>query len=168
MNNLYPIAITLPNWDYVKMAFAENLNQNIDAGINTAKMKKDIGAYLGVLGMTNDPLKDLRLAAKRSLGHVHLTFAMNVELDIMKFLVDSKITTSLEATNNDSYFMICTGSLDTWIEAAYDASQERQEYELRYLFNKIIIYFDNIGLKQIMNNYDKKPLKDKTFSLKRN
>lgn len=166
MNTLYPISITEPNWEYVSKAFAECFKSNIDSGIINNRMKKDIGTYIGVLGLNNDPLTDLRLSAKSTLGHVSVGFAFRVDFEIMRFIASTSIHNTIQ-TIEDQYFIISTGSLDQWLNACFEASQVHQDFELRLLFNKIIIYFDNIRLKQIVNNFEKVPLKDKTFVLKR-
>lgn len=165
---LYPIAVTQPDWDYLKKAIAEGLNMNVDSGIINNRMKKDLGSFLGTLGLSNDPMTDMRKVSSRTLKHVSVSFAMIVEVDIMQFMADSNIHITIERLPTNNYFIITTGTLFDWLAAAEEACNEYQEYELRTLFNKIIVYFDNIGLKQVVNNFTKVSLKDKSFTLKRN
>jgi hypothetical protein len=84
----------------------------------------------------------------------------------MTFLAASALSTTIEQIE-DQYFIIATGSLDLWLNAAREACELYQDKELRLLFNKVIIYFDNIGLKQIVNNYEKVSTSDGTFTLNR-
>ena len=75
---LFPISVTQPDWDYLKKAIADGLNINIDSGIINNRMKKDLGAFLGTLGLTNNPMTDMRRGACRTLKHVSVGFAMTV------------------------------------------------------------------------------------------
>ncbi len=129
-------------------------------------MSKDIGTFVGVLGLNNDPMTDMRSASLRTLRHISVGFAMLVDFNIMKFMSDSTIHTTVEK-RGDEYFIIASGTLYDWLVAAEEACKATQELELRTLFNKIIIYFDNIKLKQVVNIFEKKTLRDSTFTLKR-
>lgn len=164
---LYPISVTQPDWDYLKKALADGMHMNVDSGIIHNRMQKDLGTFVGVLGLSNDPMTDLRSASMRTLRHVSVGFAMLVDFKIMKFMSDSTIHTTIEQQGNE-YFIVATGTLKDWLVAAEEACKEDQYLDLRIMFNKIIVYFDNINLKQAVNAYTKVKLQDNTFSLKRN
>ena len=164
---LFPISVTQPDWDYLKKAIADGLNINIDSGIINNRMKKDLGAFLCTLGLTNNPMTDMRRGACRTLKHVSVGFAMTVGVDNMKFMADSDIHTTIERLPDADYFIIATGTLNEWLVCAEEACRDYQDIDLRIMFNKIIIYFDNIGLKQVVNNFKKVSLEDSSFTLKR-
>lgn len=166
MHILYPISASQPNWDYLKQAFAEGLNINIDSGITTNRLKKDLSAFIGTLGMNNEPLKDSRSASARTLKHVSFGFAMITDFDTMKFVIDSKIACSLERCSDDrTYFILATGSLNDWVDACFEACSIHSPEGLRLMFNKIVMFFEVIKLKGLMNNFQKKKLSDGTFAL---
>lgn len=158
MNNIYPLGVTTPDWVFLKQMFADLTGFNV-------RCPEDLTNYIGLMRMDNAPTTASWSANIAEMTHVSATFGFSVDSVIMESIVSFKLNIRMTQLGDGKYLIIASGSLDVWLQACLAACKYHQRRDLRELFNKVIIYFDNIGLAQVLKRFKKKPAKDGTFIL---
>lgn len=128
----------------------------------------DFARFLASLAHFNAPnlQKDVLATIRDSrslLGHLSFGFLVSAEVDVFCQIGQR---TKLIVTSSPRDIAIVTGSLADWRGATLEFLWNTEcDFAVRLLFDKIILYFEHIGLGDIWFGYRKQSLKDQTFLL---
>lgn len=96
----------------------------------------------------------------------HLMFSFAAYHDEENLLQPILVNSELDAIGKDGAVVI-TGSLDKWSAAVHEFCTVEHTFNIRLIFNKVLLHFEQAGLEEIWNDYAKQRLEDKTFILRR-
>lgn len=98
----------------------------------------------------------------------HLNYSMLFVADretIFKSMERSGLQHTVADGLTGAQLAFVSGSLQQWKTATLECCNDTASYNLRLLFDKVMLMFESIGLKLVWNNIRKKSMKDKTFIL---
>jgi hypothetical protein len=114
-------------------------------------------------------LKDALTALRDSLdllAHLHFAFLVYADDETVKQVMER---TDLKITMTNSVdgerIAIASGNLKQWYTATLTCCTERQPYNLRVLFDKVVLFFEKAGLAELWHGSKKRALPDRTFLL---
>lgn len=125
-------------------------------------------AYIGLLmfalkGNDNSLVQMLRQGDPRIIKHLFFSFAAyHDEVDFAPLILENS---DLDVCSREKVCIV-SGSLDKWRQAILEFCQSQYDFEIRFLFNCMLLHFEHTGLQEIWNNYGKQRLKDQTLVLK--
>jgi hypothetical protein len=160
------------DWNLFLQSCNEALGYSPIRGVDSLNRElSDPGKLLASLSAFHDRLKiGDPLAAIRDCGSLlrHLSYMFLVYCD-KELILNIRERTQLNVTSSeaagDGYVVIVSGSLFDYRTATLECCTVDAPFDLRYLFDGFILYFDSLGLSEIWHEYRKRPLKDKTFLL---
>jgi hypothetical protein len=139
---------------------------------------KDLDSHIGILSdsarflaslskfqhpeLTKDVLAAIR-DSRSILNHLSYTFLVSAEKEVFCQIGQR---TKLTVTSQDDIAII-SGTLAEWKSASLEFLLYTEcDFNIRLLFDKIILLFEHAGLGDLWFGYNKESLKDKTFILK--
>ena len=169
--NISPLAITQVEWrTYIKFV-EEVLGSNPAEGLGSTIIKLNTpAAYLATLDFENQPLKQLRQGVflNNSFDHLHVSFIAELESDDLQLLLTIlPILDYIVKKAKKTYLVVISAKMSIWYRAVIKALNENQELEIRKIFQIILIWFDNMGFKDVWSEFDRRILPDNTFILQR-
>ncbi len=72
---------------------------------------------------------------------------------------------SMTSSIDGERISIVSGSLKAWFTATLTCCTDRQPYNLRVLFDKVVVFFEKLGLSELWCKNRKRTLPDQTFLL---
>lgn len=151
--------------DVLQQASKEALNRSVDSQSDTDHVRNVV--LLHKIYHPNEvDLTSLR-TAHSVLRHLIYAFIVACPRDVTMMLVSR---TRLDITTCDTVksavdLCIISGPLDLWREMLIANLIEDSPYDLRYVLNKVIKYFDAFGLNHLFSQYRHVGLRDGTFLL---
>jgi hypothetical protein len=149
-----------------KKILDRNISQSLD------KTRKDIdntAGYLTLLaGMRDQNVQQSKILEDPGylLEHVFYSFLVVCDQETLNDIREqTKLSVSCSPGNRNLFLVILSGSLDLWRSAIINSCSDIASFNLRYLFDKILLLFEYEGLSKIWSKYSKKNLSDKTFKL---
>lgn len=98
----------------------------------------------------------------------HLNFSMLFAADretIFKSMERSGLAHTVADNLTGAQLAIVSGTLQQWKTATLECCTQDASYNLRLLYDKVLVIFESNGLKLVWNNIRKKSMKDQTFYL---
>lgn len=141
------------------------------SNIEATRPLSDFAKFLAILGKfkdqdKSDSLENLR-AADSILNHLQFGFLVACTQSCLFELMQSStlsVTTSAEAEKGT--LALVSGTLKQWRDVTIELD-ENASSDVRLLVDKVLVYFERLGLYELWSNYRKKPLQDSTFLLER-
>ena len=170
--NIIPIGGTHVSWDAFLKGCNEALGYSPIRGVDNIKRElSDPAKLLASLSAFHNRLKiDNPIAALRECGSLlrHLSYMFLVYCD-EELILDIRERTQLNVTSSEAAdgerVAVVSGSLFDFKAATVECCTADAPFDLRYLFDVFILFFESVGLGEVWHDQRKKPLKDKTFLL---
>jgi hypothetical protein len=99
------------------------------------------------------------------LAHYFYTFAIACDPKTLNDLLEQSRLKIISAEGNSMHFAVVSGTLEEWRTAIINCCSEQSSFNLRLLFDKIFLMFEQEGLLKLFMNYKKRTLPDRTFKL---
>jgi hypothetical protein len=167
---ILPLAITQVDWRTYIDFTTKVLGYNPTKGLGSTIIQLETpAAYLATLDFENQPLKQLRQGIFLNNTFDHLSVSFITELDansLQLVMMNLPILDYIIKKARDTYLVIISAKMSIWYPAIIKALSKRQEIEVRQIFQIILIWFDNIGFKDIWSNHQRIILKDGSIILK--
>ena len=166
-----PLAITQVEWrTYIK--FVEDvLGYNPAPAVGSTVIKLETpAAYLATLDLENQPLQQLRTGAflNNTFEHMSVSFIAELDNDALLELLQTLPTLDyIVKKARKTYLVIISAKMSIWYTAVLNALQLHRPIEVRQIFQIILIWFDNMGFKDVWEEHDSKLQQDGTFILQR-
>jgi hypothetical protein len=129
---------------------------------HTRKFSED-ARFIAALSEDGDPLKALREAV-HELNHLHYSFMVLGELELIAEISGkSNLKVSSYPAIDGSRLAIISGSLFDFYTATLEFCADKATFNLRHLFDQILLHFDKLGLSEVWYEKRRKSLPDKTF-----
>lgn len=162
---IQPLAYTQVEWRILIDMCQRHLGFSPTRGLDNEGLDvKDPSSYLGCLDFCNEPTKHLQTGSG-AFRHFHLSFIAALDEGM---ITDISSITSLRICakrGKRKLLTILTGSMDEWFKATIDCCHERQDVELRTLFNTVFEAFQRIGARHVFTSVYRQELHDGTFTL---
>lgn len=163
------------NIDFPAFLIAANkgLNKSLTRGLDSqGKDTKSIAAYLVMLAEMRqdnvDPNKVLQDAGQL-LKHAYYVFQVIVDHETMFDLLElNTLAVHNAECINSVYLSVVSGTLEDWRTAIINGCSDQATFNIRLLFDKILLMFEKEGLSKLWVNYSKRKLPDDTFRLLEN
>jgi hypothetical protein len=142
-------------------------NRGVDSSPRTFS---DYGKFIAILAEFQDRRANQPLTVLRDAGSLlhHLSYSFGVYADT-ETIFQIKERTDLHIVSTESLdgerIVLVSGTLREWRDATIECCQERQPFNLRLLFDKVVLLFDKFGLGELWDTLRKRPLADHTFLL---
>ena len=171
MYDVYPIARTQVDWNlFIKLglqAFKVSPTRGLDDyGISIESPV----AYLACLNFENNPLQQLRNGFLEGPTFKHFYFSfLTIGESFIFTQFEGEFEIFLKRIPNNfkqEYVAIMTASIQTWINVSIRFCKSFRMFENRAIINRIVNHLENMGFKELWNDYEKVTLDDKTFILK--
>jgi hypothetical protein len=108
--------------------------------------------------------KDRIQRAEHELFFLHYVFLCYTDKDTaIKIREWTKLDVLSQSSIDGEIILVVGGSLVFWRAASLDCCSGQSSFNLRLLFDKIILKFEEIGLGDVWFNYRKRTLPDQTF-----
>jgi hypothetical protein len=166
-----PLAITQVEWHtYIK--FVEDVlgfNPARALGSTVIKMESP-AAYLATLDFENRPLDQLREGAflNSTFDHMQVSFIAELDNDsLLELLQTLPILDYIVKKSKKTYLVIISAKMSVWYTAVVNGLQPHRAVEIRQIFQIILIWFDNMGFKDVWSAHNRKIQDDGTFILQR-
>lgn len=169
--NISPLAITQVEWrTYIK--FVEDvLGYNPTRGLGKTAIELNTpAAYLATLDLENQPMTQLRRGAflNNSFDHLNVSFIMELDAESLHLVLTSlPILDYIIKKAKKTYLVIVSAKMSIWYQAIIKALNPERDPEIRQIFQIIIVWFDNMGFKDVWSEYNRKWLSDNTIILQR-
>jgi hypothetical protein len=167
-----PIGGTQICWDVFLQACTDSLGYSPIRGVDSlARELSDPAKLLASLAaFHNKQNVKAPLAAIRNAGSLlrHLSYAFLVYCDehlISDIRERSLLNVTSTVAADGERVAYVSGSLFDFHTATLECCTEDSPFDIRYLFDAFVLYFESIGLGDIWHDQRKKTLKDKTFLL---
>lgn len=99
------------------------------------------------------------------LAHCYFTFMIACDnITILELMEKSRLVIQKIEVRNGC-LAIVAGTLEQWRTAIINCCSEQSDFNLRLLFDKILLIFESEGLGKLWSRYGKKTLADQTFKL---
>ena len=142
-------------------------NRGIDS---SPREFSDAAKFIAVLAEFQDRRANQPLAALRSAGsllnHLHYAFGVYADSETI-FQIKERTDLSITATEtvDGERIALVSGTLKQWRDATIECCDERQPFNLRVLFDKVVLIFEKFGLGELWDTLRKRQLPDHTFLL---
>jgi hypothetical protein len=166
-----PLSITQVEWrTYIK--FVEDvLGFNPAQALGSTVIKLETpAAYLATLDFENQPLDQLRKGAFLNNTFDHLSVSFIAELDheaLLELLQTLPTLDYIVKKARKTYLVILSAKISVWYSVVLKALQIGRPIEVREIFQIILIWFDNMGFKDVWAEHERKLQPDGTFILQR-
>lgn len=144
-------------------SIAKSIDQN-------ATLLSDDAKFISALASLSyyeklSPLEHLH-KADHELYFLYYTFAVYCDKDTARVVREwTKLDINSNFALDGDVLFVAGGSLATWKNAIENCCSERASFNLRLLFDKILLLFEKMGLDYVWFDFRKKSLPDKTFYL---
>lgn len=171
MQNLDVIPIVIPqlNWDYFLLKCRNMLGKNVSDSIDSGLVKKDVLGFLVSLAEAKDckaPVITITNNPGHILQHTSYSFLAEVTHEVMLQIAEiNQIYYLIIPTGKHVQLCLMSGTLEQWYGAVLNSCSDLVSQEIRLLFDKILIFFEQMGLGAIWLRHKKVTLPDKTFKL---
>ncbi len=99
------------------------------------------------------------------LAHTFYSFLVACDKATMTELGEQTRLAIQRVESRGICFAVVSGTLEQWRTAIINGCSEQAEFNLRLLFDKILILFEGEGLGKLWSKFAKKTLADQTFKL---
>lgn len=161
------------DWDIFLKACNDALGYSPIRGVDSLQRElSDPAKLIASLAAFHDkqnleaPLASIREAGSilRHLSYVFLTYCDTALISDIRERTQLNVTSKVVFESVESLAVV-SGSLFDFRIATLECCTEDSPYNLRYLFDAFVLYFESIGLGELWHDQRKRPLKDKTFLL---
>lgn len=129
-----------------------------------ARMLASLAAFHDRLNIKN-PITAIRDCGSL-LRHLNYIFLVYCDRDLIS---DIREKTQLNITSTPApdggRVAVISGSLFDYRQATLECCVPESNFDIRYLFDGFMLYFESIGLGLLWQGHRKKPLRDRTFLL---
>jgi hypothetical protein len=166
-----PLAITQVEWHtYIKFV-EEVLGFNPARALGSTVIKLETpAAYLATLDFENRPLDQLRdgVFLNNTFDHMQVSFIAELDHDALLELLQTLPTLDyIVKKAKKTYLVIISAKMSIWYTAIINALQLHRPIEIRQIFQIILIWFDNLGFKDVWETHSRVIQDDGTFILQR-
>jgi hypothetical protein len=157
--DVFPILITQADWKTLISQAYSILKRNPAAPLDARNMPLE------------GPLAILKVMENFGIGHTdaHVSMGFFVHCDVeiaIAIRTESRLYMTSSEKIENTYCAVVSGNLIDWKIAFDDCCKSSKPAGLRYFFNVVYSYFDQIGIaKHLFLNRSKRPMADNTFSL---
>lgn len=149
-----------------KEVLGRSLSKKLDA---QGKDVTSVSGYLALLSALKNPDLDFNLILENPgslLQHQFYVFLIACSRNTLnELLEETKLSIQSAESNSGIMLAVISGTLEDWRSAIINICSEKTSFNLRLLFDKILLLFEQEGLSRLWSQYTKKTLPDKTFKL---
>lgn len=153
------LLITRPKIDFnnLFLATSQALGRSITKEIDSISRELPDGEKL-ILAL------DSFSKATNELFFLHYTFLCYCDKETAYRVREwTKLDVASQTSLDGEIIFFATGSLETWRQAIEACCSEKSDFNLRLLFDKILLIFEKEGLSSVWATKRKRTLRDKTF-----
>lgn len=149
----------------------ENIKYNPLKGVDALKRDlTDHAKFLaGIAGIANQQDTQYPLAAIRNartiLEHLHFGFIVHCDQATLLGIREKSELTVTSRSEAGTWIAVVSGSLAKYKAAATEVCIPTSPFEIRYLFDELVMFFEKIGLQDIFFDYRKVIQRDGSFLL---
>lgn len=171
MSHIVPIIVPSYNLEALFSGASKALGYNITNGIdstpgNFTDDAKIISALYEFAGGKPGKIRDHVRDADHELFFLYYGFLV---LSDSSTIAAIREWTRLDVTSatalNASTVAVVAGNVGEWKRATRECCSEKATFNLRLLFDKILLYFEHVGLADVWFDVRKRSLPDQTFLL---
>ena len=170
--NIYVSLIIQPSFDWpsflrtTKESLGRSVTKELDSRRQDVQTPLGFVGCLGSMAEIPEPQGDLSL-----LRHLTYGFQVITDTDTLSELL--RRTTGLSVvtaptTRKNVELSVITATLDTWLVAIASCTTGNESFELRYLFDSVMLTFETIGFHRMFLKWKKESVPDGTFRLLEN
>ena len=149
--------------DTTKKALGRSVTEELDSRRQDVQTPLGFVGCLGSFAENPEPLGCLNLLRQMSFGFLVLTDKDTLS-DLLRKTADLNVVTAA-TVRKDVELSVITATLDNWLVAIASCTTGNESYELRYLFDFIILKFEALGFHRLFLDWKKESLPDHTFKL---
>jgi hypothetical protein len=169
--DIIPIVVPRIDWTTFLKTAQDALGYSpVKAVDHCSRPLSDYGKFLVVAASFQDRNLVDALGALRDANDLlnHLAFVFNVYADaetILLIMERTRLRVTMTPTVDGERIAIVSGNLQDWHQATIICCADRQPFNLRLLFDKVVLFFESLGLGELWHATRKKSLPDRTFLL---
>ena len=163
---IHLLSITQADWlTFIKVC-QDVLGYSPSRGLDACKLDPaNPASYLASLNMKNTPLESLR-EDRQILEHFMASFLCILDDEVIKAIATHTRLRMIEKVARKESAVILSGTMAEWLDAVIAGSKEDTDFDFRWVMNAIMVHLERAGFKEILHNWDKHFLQDKTFKLR--
>lgn len=168
--DLIPFMTPSINWGSFLKGASDATGRSIVRGVDASPRElSDPAKFLAVLSAFQDgnekPLDAIRNSAsiQAALHYGFLVYAD--EETVFQIMERTELMVTSTSCLDGERICVVTGNLKQWVQATKECCAEHQPFNLRLLFDKVILLFDRFGLGELWHDTRRRTLPDKTFLL---
>lgn len=165
----YVKLITQPSFDWssflhtTKEALGRSVTKELDTRRQDVQTPLGFVGCLGSIAGIPEPQGDLSL-----LRHLTYGFQVITDTDTLSELL--RRTTGLSVvtaptTRKNVELSVITANLETWLIAIASCTTGQESFELRFLFDSVVLTFETMGFHRMFISFRKETLPDHTFKM---
>lgn len=170
--SILPLGGSSIEWDTFLKACQQALGYNPLKGVdNTRRELSDPAKFIAALAAfhdrqkSNNPIGAIR-DATTLLRHLSYTFIIHCDEELISLIRErTDLTITSTETPNGTRVAVVTGTLQQYRAGTLECCVPEAPFNLRYLFDGFVLYFERLGLEEVWSDTRKKALEDKTFLL---
>jgi len=124
----------------------------------------DAARFIAAMAEPTNPLTALRDAV-HELHHLSYSFMVLSDLEVISQISGKSDLKVASYESRLGRLSIVSGSLSDWYVATLEFCSEKASFEVRHLFDLVLIQFDKLGLAEVWHEKRRRVLKDQTFLL---
>jgi len=128
-----------------------------------------VGAYLAMLSSLKNEQSEINNVLENPghlLVHCYYSFMIISDINTLDDLREqTRLAIHTTPLKNNLYLTVVSSNLEEWRSAIINGCSDQAGENMRLLFDRILILFENEGLGRLWSNYIKKTLTDTTFKL---
>lgn len=154
------------NLDAFAKAYEGAIGVSPFRGVDSHTRKfSDPARFIAALAEPTDPLTALR-DAMHELNHLAYSFMVLSDLEVISEISGkSNLKVASFECRAGTKLSVVSGSLSDWYTATLEFCSEKASFNLRHLFDGVLLQFDKLGLAEIWHEKRRRGLKDSTFLL---
>lgn len=117
---------------------------------------------------TQRPVKEILRDSASLCAHLSFTFAFGGSREVIfKSMERSGLKHTVADGLTGMQLAIVSGNLQEWKTSTLECCTQDGDFELRLLYDKVLLIFEKLGFKELWHDVRKQAHKDKTFYLER-
>lgn len=166
---VFPVAMTSIDWPSLIKMTNDKMGRSITRPLDAAGIKHNTPAgYISALGVFDNSKANASSVIKDVGGglgaHFSITFLIFMEQESMlRFLTLAR--NMYLCINEEQNGVIATGAVNLWVSACKSGCYRLESVEIRGIFNRILYFMEQAGLRDLWSGWIREKLNDGTFML---
>lgn len=160
------------NWPVFTGSCKDVLGRSVTKELDKLGMNAEsVAGYVACLGELSNPGKKPyeHFSDPSLLRHLFFTFLIATDRetlnDFLKRATSVLSVTTAPTSSNELILSVVTGNMQDWFFASLACCSGNETFELRRLFDSIVLFFENMGLGRVFERCSKTRMPDNTFKM---